>query len=43
VTANLLALAGALALRAAVFVGGKASTRDPRATFHQQRAVIDAR
>jgi formate-dependent nitrite reductase membrane component NrfD len=36
--AGLLGTAGALALRFSVFHAGKASTRDPRATFHQQRA-----
>ncbi len=35
--AGLLGTAGALALRFAVFHAGKASSRDPRATFHQQR------
>ena len=34
---GLLGTAGALALRFAVFHAGKASARDPRATFHQQR------
>jgi formate-dependent nitrite reductase membrane component NrfD len=32
-----LTLAGAMGLRAAVFLAGKASARDPRATFRQQR------
>ncbi|HEX5760691.1 MAG TPA: NrfD/PsrC family molybdoenzyme membrane anchor subunit [Thermoanaerobaculia bacterium] len=35
--AGLLGTAGALALRFAVFHAGKASSRDPRATFDQQR------
>jgi formate-dependent nitrite reductase membrane component NrfD len=34
---GLLGTAGALALRFAVFHAGKASARDPRASFHQQR------
>jgi formate-dependent nitrite reductase membrane component NrfD len=34
---GLLGTAGALALRFAVFHAGKASSRDPRATFRQQR------
>ena len=34
---GLLGTAGALALRFAVFHAGKASSRDPRATFLQQR------
>ena len=34
---GLLGTAGALALRFAVFHAGKASARDPRATFRQQR------
>jgi formate-dependent nitrite reductase membrane component NrfD len=38
VAAGLTGLAGALALRFAVFHAGKASARDPRATFEQQRA-----
>jgi formate-dependent nitrite reductase membrane component NrfD len=33
-----LGAAGSLAMRFAVFHAGKASSRDPRATFHQQRA-----
>jgi formate-dependent nitrite reductase membrane component NrfD len=33
-----LGAAGSLAMRFAVFHAGKASARDPRATFHQQRA-----
>jgi formate-dependent nitrite reductase membrane component NrfD len=36
--AGLLGTAGSIALRFAVFHAGKASARDPRATFHQQRA-----
>jgi hypothetical protein len=35
---GLLGSAGSLALRFAVFHAGKASARDPRATFQQQRA-----
>lgn len=38
VMAGLLGNAGSLALRFAVFYAGKASARDPRATFRQQRA-----
>src|SRR5204863_2776037 len=34
----LLGTAGSIMLRFAVFHAGKASTRDPRATFEQQRA-----
>jgi len=37
IAGGLLGTAGALALRFAVFHAGKASTRDPRATFYQQR------
>jgi hypothetical protein len=37
-----LALAGSLGLRAAIFLAGKASARDPRATFHQQRDGLGA-
>jgi formate-dependent nitrite reductase membrane component NrfD len=40
--APVLSLAGSLALRAAVFLAGKASARDPRATFRQQRAGLGA-
>jgi formate-dependent nitrite reductase membrane component NrfD len=43
-TGALLGTAGAIALRFAVFHAGKASARDPRATFHLQRdqsAAID--
>jgi hypothetical protein len=36
--AGALAALGGLALRWAVFQAGKASARDPRATFRQQRA-----
>jgi formate-dependent nitrite reductase membrane component NrfD len=36
--AGLLGSAGSLAVRFAVFHAGKASARDPRATFHQQRS-----
>lgn len=38
VASGLLATAGALALRFAVFQAGKASARDPRATFKRQRS-----
>lgn len=38
VAAGLLGTAGAFALRFAVFQAGKASSRDPRATFHRQRS-----
>ncbi len=34
---------GALAMRFAVWEAGKASARDPRATFHQQRAGLGAK
>jgi formate-dependent nitrite reductase membrane component NrfD len=37
-TAGLLGTAGAVALRFAVFHAGKASARDPRATFQHQRS-----
>ncbi|HXJ62383.1 MAG TPA: NrfD/PsrC family molybdoenzyme membrane anchor subunit [Actinomycetota bacterium] len=37
-----LGAAGSLAMRFAVFHAGKASSRDPRATFHQQRAGLGA-
>ncbi len=37
IAGGLLGTAGALALRFAVFHAGKASSRDPRATFRQQR------
>jgi formate-dependent nitrite reductase membrane component NrfD len=40
--ADALGLAGALGLRTAVFLAGKASARDPRATFHQQREGLGA-
>lgn len=36
-----LSLAGAMGLRAAVFMAGKASARDPRATFRQQREGVE--
>jgi formate-dependent nitrite reductase membrane component NrfD len=39
---GLLGTAGALALRFAVFHAGKASARDPRATFRQQRSASGA-
>jgi len=42
VAAGLLGLGGALALRYAVVEAGKASARDPRATFEQQRAGLGA-
>jgi formate-dependent nitrite reductase membrane component NrfD len=35
---GLLAMAGSLSMRFAIFHAGKASARDPRATFHLQRA-----
>jgi formate-dependent nitrite reductase membrane component NrfD len=38
VATGLLGTAGAIALRFAIFHAGKASARDPRATFRQQRA-----
>jgi len=38
VASGLLGTAGSIALRFAVFHAGKASARDPRATFHSQRA-----
>jgi hypothetical protein len=38
VATALLGTAGALALRFAVFHAGKASARDPRAVFEQQRS-----
>jgi formate-dependent nitrite reductase membrane component NrfD len=38
-----LGLAGSLSLRTAVFLAGRASARDPRATFHTQRARLAAR
>ncbi|HVT19521.1 MAG TPA: NrfD/PsrC family molybdoenzyme membrane anchor subunit [Thermoanaerobaculia bacterium] len=41
VAAGLLGTAGAIGLRYAVFHAGKASARDPRATFRQQRAGRD--
>ena len=43
IAGGLLGTAGALALRFAVFHAGKASSRDPRAAFHQQREGPDPR
>lgn len=40
--AGLLGTAGSLSLRFAVFHAGRRSARDPRATFHQQRAGYGA-
>jgi formate-dependent nitrite reductase membrane component NrfD len=40
--AGILGTAGAIALRFAVFHAGKASARDPRATFHSQRNAAGA-
>jgi formate-dependent nitrite reductase membrane component NrfD len=41
--ADVLGLSGALSLRVAVFLAGKASARDPHATFQQQRRrLLDA-
>ena len=37
-TAGVLGTAGSLGVKVAIFRAGKASARDPRATFHQQRA-----
>jgi formate-dependent nitrite reductase membrane component NrfD len=37
-----LGAAGSLAMRFAIFHAGKSSARDPRATFHQQRAGLGA-
>jgi formate-dependent nitrite reductase membrane component NrfD len=42
-TGALLGTVGAIALRFAVFHAGKASARDPRATFHAQRQDVVAR
>jgi formate-dependent nitrite reductase membrane component NrfD len=42
-TGAILGTAGALALRFAIFHAGKASARDPRATFHVQRQDLLAR
>ena len=42
-TAGVLGLAGAIALRTAVFLAGKASAQDPRATFDPQRAAEKTR
>lgn len=41
IASGLLGTAGAIALRFAVFHAGKASARDPRATFRQQRAASE--
>ncbi|HSK80243.1 MAG TPA: NrfD/PsrC family molybdoenzyme membrane anchor subunit [Thermoanaerobaculia bacterium] len=41
IAGSLLGTAGAIALRFAVFHAGKASARDPRATFRQQRASLN--
>jgi hypothetical protein len=38
VTSSLLVTAASIGIRFAVFMLGKASARDPRATFHHQRA-----
>lgn len=43
VVAGVLGTAGSLALRYAVHTAGTASARDPRATFHSQRAQSAAR
>lgn len=43
IVGGLLGTVGAIALRFAVFHAGKASARDPRATFRQQRAGHGAR
>ncbi|MFN2556187.1 MAG: NrfD/PsrC family molybdoenzyme membrane anchor subunit [Nitriliruptorales bacterium] len=40
--AGLLGTAGSVSLRFAVFHAGRRSARDPRATFHQQRAGLGA-
>lgn len=40
VVEGVLGAAGSLAMRFAIFHAGKASSRDPRATFHQQRAGL---
>src|SRR5205085_2893623 len=37
IASGMMGVAGALAIRLGVFQAGKASARDPRATFHQQR------
>jgi hypothetical protein len=42
IASGVLGTAGAIALRFAVFEAGKASSRDPRATFHQQRTGMGA-
>lgn len=41
IASGLLGTAGAIALRFAVFHVGKASARDPRATFRQQRSSMN--
>lgn len=43
VAAGALGLAGSLLLRFAVEHAGAASVRDPRASFHLQRSVTEAR
>jgi formate-dependent nitrite reductase membrane component NrfD len=40
--AGVLGTAGAIAVKFGIFEAGKASARDPRATFHQQRAGYGA-
>jgi formate-dependent nitrite reductase membrane component NrfD len=42
VAAGLLGTAGAISVKFGVFEAGKASAKDPRATFHQQRAGYGA-
>jgi formate-dependent nitrite reductase membrane component NrfD len=42
VLAGALGTAGAMAVKFGIFEAGKASARDPRATFHQQRAGYGA-
>jgi hypothetical protein len=41
IAGGILGTAGAIALRFAVFHAGKASARDPRATFRQQRSSLN--
>jgi formate-dependent nitrite reductase membrane component NrfD len=41
VLSGLLGTAGALSLRWAIFLAGRASARDPRATFEPQRAALE--
>jgi len=41
IAAGVLGTVGALCLRFAVFQAGRASSQDPRATFHQQRAGLN--